>query len=445
MSDEKIKKCSLEVHKDIDSIYFCKECKIYMCKECEIYHYKIFKNNHKLKSEKNIDITEIFTGLCKEKNHLDILKYFCKNHNELCCAKCITKIKTKEIGQHKDCDICIIEDIEKEKKDKLKENIKILEDFSSNLQQSINELKKIFEKIEKDKEAIKLNIQTIFTKLRNILNVREDKLLSDVDQKYNELFFNEDNIKDCEKLPKKVKTSLEKGKLIANEWNNNLLNFLIYNCLNIEKSIKSMNEISENIKKYNSLNSEISFFPEEDGINELVETIKKFGSIYDKNQFNSKIEFDESLIKLWLNGRDFKPELLFRKTRDGSSIKDFHNKCDNKGTTIVFIETTKGYKFGGYTELQWDNSGKYKKDKSTFIFSFNKKQKYIAIKDSNSIYCSSSEGPRFGSNSYPEIYIPNSLDKGQSYNETFLSNKELTNGETNWDIKEFEVYKINYI
>ena len=121
------------------------------------------------------------------------------------------------------------------------------------------------------------------------------------------------------------------------------------------------------------------------------------------------------VIKLWLNGRDFKPELLFRKTRDGSSIKDFHNKCDNKGTTIVFIETTKGYKFGGYTELQWDNSGKYKKDKSTFIFSFNKKQKYIAIKDSNSIYCSSSEGPRFGSNSYPEIYIPNSLDKGQSY------------------------------
>ena len=31
------------------------------------------------------------------------------------------------------------------------------------------------------------------------------------------------------------------------------------------------------------------------------------------------------------------------------------------------------------------------------------------------------------------------------YNETFLSNTELTNGETNWDIKELEVYKISYI
>jgi hypothetical protein len=267
-----------------------------MCKECEIYHSKIFKNNHKLKTEKNIDLKAIFTGLCKEENHLDILKYYCKTHNELCCAKCITKIKTKEIGQHKDCEICLIEDIEKEKKDKLKENIKILEDFSNNLQQSINELKKIFEKVEKDKETIKLNIQKTFTKLRNILNDREDKLLLDVDQKYNELFVNEDIVKDTEKLPKKIKSFLEKGKLIVNEWNHNQLNFLIYNCLNVEKNIKNMNEISENIKKYNSLNSDIYFFPEEDRINELIETIKKFGSVYDKNQFNSKIEFDEDLL-----------------------------------------------------------------------------------------------------------------------------------------------------
>ena len=411
MSDEKLKKCSLIEHKDIDSIFFCNDCKIYMCKECEIYHSKIFKNNHKLKTDKNIDITEIFTGLCKEENHLNTLKYYCKTHNELCCAKCITKIKTKEVGQHKDCDICLIEDIENEKKDKLKENIKILEDFSNNLQQSINELKKIIEKVEKDKEAIKLNIQKTFTKLRNILNEREDKLLLEVDQKYNELFFNENIVKNSEKLPKKIKISLEKGKLIANEWNNNQLNFLIYNCLNIEKNIKNINEINENIKKFN----------------------------------NSKIEFDENLIKLWLNGRNYKPELLFRKTRDGSSTKEFHNKCDNKGTTIVFIETTKGYKFGGYTELQWDISNKLKKDKSTFIFSFNKKQKYIAIKDSDSIYCSNSEGPRFGSSIYPEIYIPNSLNKGESYNGTFLSSRELTNGEQYWDIKELEVYKITYI
>ena len=55
-----------------------------------------------------------------------------------------------------------------------KKNIKILEDLSINLQQSIKELNIIFEKIEKNKEEIKINIQKIFTKLRNVINDRED-------------------------------------------------------------------------------------------------------------------------------------------------------------------------------------------------------------------------------------------------------------------------------
>ena len=94
-----------------------------------------------------------------------IIIYFCKNHNMLCCAFCITKIKEDGNGQHKDCDVCSIRDIEKEKKNKLKENIENLEQLSLNLQQSINEIKNSFEKLEKDKEKMKTNIQNIFTKL----------------------------------------------------------------------------------------------------------------------------------------------------------------------------------------------------------------------------------------------------------------------------------------
>ena len=37
----------------------------------------------------------------------------------------------------------------------------------------MNELKEIFEKIEKEKDDLKLKIQNIFTKIRNILNERE--------------------------------------------------------------------------------------------------------------------------------------------------------------------------------------------------------------------------------------------------------------------------------
>ena len=116
-----MKKCSLRNHKENDANSFCQECRIYMCNKCEKFHSELFETHHLFKLEKDKDMNEIFTGFCKEKNHSDEFKYFCKTHNKLCCAECIIKIKAKESGQHKDCDVCTIEDIENEKKNKLKE------------------------------------------------------------------------------------------------------------------------------------------------------------------------------------------------------------------------------------------------------------------------------------------------------------------------------------
>jgi len=384
-----MKKCSSLKHNENDAISFCQECRICMCNKCENLHSELFQNHHIFKLEKNKDITDIFTGFCKEKNHQTELKYFCKTHNILCCAECITRIKTNVNGQHTDCDICIIEDIENDKKNKLKENIKILEDLSINLQKIINDLKIIIEKIDKNKEELKMNIKNLFTKIRNTLNDKEDELLLKIDKKYNKLSINEEIIKEIDKFPNKIKLSFEKGKEIENNWNNNKLNSLINDCLNIENNIKDINKIKESIKKNNSLKFELKFIPNEDEINQFLENIKIFGYINSKI-FDSKIEFKEDLVKTWLNNREFNSELLYRKTRDGSTTKDFHNKCDNKGITITIIETTKGYKFGGYTELQWDNKSGEKKDKSTFIFSINKNQKFTPRNNNDSIYCSSS-------------------------------------------------------
>ena len=442
-------KCSLKNHKENDAISFCQECRINMCNKCDKLHSELFQDHNQFKLENNIDITKIFTGFCKEANHPDKLKYFCKTHNVLCCAECITKIKTQESGQHSDCKICTIKDIENDKKNKLKENIKNLENLSINLQETINQMKIIFEKIDKNKEKLKNDIQTIFTKIRNSLNEREDKLLLEVDKKYNDIYFNEEIIKESDKLPNKIKISLEKGKEIENNWNNNKLNSLINDCLNIENNINYINKINENIIKCNSIKTEFSFISNEDEINQLFEIIKKFGDIKDNsiNTFDSNIEFDQNLVKTWVNNRNFKSELLFRKTRDGSTPNDFHNKCDNKGVTITFIETTEGNKFGGYTELPWDKSENDKKDKSTFVFSFNNKQKYIARNNNNSIGCHSSEGPRFGCQ-YPEIYLYETLNKGESWNNsdcTFIEGRKLTNGKQYWEVKELEVFKIQYI
>ena len=56
---------------------------------------------------------------------------------------------------------------------------------------SINELKTIFENINKSKEELKLYVQKIFTKIRSAINEREDELLLEIDNKYNELQYAE--------------------------------------------------------------------------------------------------------------------------------------------------------------------------------------------------------------------------------------------------------------
>ena len=245
--------CSFKDHKDIEAISYCYKCQIYLCNKCLNLH-KGFFDNHPIY---NIDKLkeEIFTGFCKEENHNIKLEYFCKNHNQLCCGLCSNKIKGKGNGQHSNCDICFIEDIKEEKSNKLKENIKSLEELSNKLEESIKNLKIIFEKITENKEKIKLEIQKIFTKIRTELNEREDLLLLKVDQYFDNNYFNEDIIKKSDKLPNKIKLSLERGKLIENEWNdNNKLNMIINDCINIENNLKDINIINESINKYNSKN-----------------------------------------------------------------------------------------------------------------------------------------------------------------------------------------------
>ena len=276
-----MKKCSFENHKEINAISYCQECKIYMCNECENHHSKLFTNHHQFKLENEENIKEIFTGLCKEENHNEELIFYCKSHNTLCCAKCITTIKDKKIGQHSKCDICYIEEFEKEKKDKLSENIKCLEDLLITLDKSIIHLKKTLEKINQNREETKINIQKIFSKIRNALNEREDELLSIIDNK-KYYYLNEGEIKKIEKLPNKSKDLLEKVKLINYDWKYNKLNSLINDCINLENNIievNIINDLSKSIKNSEPKKLEIKFIIEdiyEDDINRFkVAAVKK--------------------------------------------------------------------------------------------------------------------------------------------------------------------------
>ena len=59
---------------------------------------------------------------------------------------------------------------------------------------------------------------------------------------------------------------------------NNNLNYLINNCINIERNLLDINNIKEKINKYNSLNVDIKFYLGSEN-NDIYEKIKKLGVI----------------------------------------------------------------------------------------------------------------------------------------------------------------------
>ena len=448
MEDNK-QKCSFKEHKDIDAKYYCPICKLYYCNKCLNYHQGFFEN-HNVVNLSNKE--EIFTNICQEKNHNDVLEFYCKNHNKLCCVACTSKFEAKGYGQHKDCDVCIIENIKEEKRNKLKDNIKYLEDLSNNLNDSIKELKELFDKIVERKEELKLKILNIFTKIRTALNEREDELLNEVDNKYNEIYGNEDIIKESEKLPNKIKISLEKGKLIDNEWNDdNKLSFNINNCINIEDNIKNINTINDNIKKCGKNNDiKIEFIIEKEHFDNFINTIKSLGNIYDIDK-DSKILTSKEDIKKFndLLSTQIKitnMKLLYRSSRDGLELNKLKEKIDNKCNLIFLFLTGTTRIFGSYIKSKIIvNHDTYTNDKNAFVFSLNNNKIYkilmpeYAIRFYNGhpvLIGKTAQGNGFWIDSgklgenllqYPKIY-------------DFQKKEELTEG-TN-EFKELEVFEI---
>ena len=454
------KNCTFKEHLAINAISYCFICKIYMCNKCENFHSKMFESHKSINLDKYTK--DLFTGYCKEENHPFELEYFCKTHKQLCCAKCVIKIGNKKDAIHKNCDVCVIEDIKDEKINQLNENIKKLEQLSLNLKEEMDNLKNISEKIINKKEDIKLDIQKIFTKIRTELNEREDQLLEEVDELFDKNFIKEENLKEVEKLPNKIKSSLEKCKKINLE--NEKLNSLINDCLNIEKDINIIDKIKESINKSkDSNNLDIRFTSnKEEEINDLINDIKNFGKIIKYNeQLNeisrilkndiNKQNYIINWIKEKINKKSLQFKLLFRMNENNSKSEEFHKACDNQGPTLVLIETKTKRTFGGFTPLDWNKTGGGIKDESnqTFIFSLDLYKKYDMLKVKEQAINRSNDGPKFGD---CDIKIESNMKNGVSFannNCNFLSgnNLELTGGHGDsekFETLQLEVFKVIY-
>jgi hypothetical protein len=90
---------------------------------------------------------------------------------------------------------------------------------------------------------------------------------------------------------------------------------------------------------------------------------------------------------------------IFHGLEDGMNSSSFHSKCDSATPTMIICKSTNGNIFGGYTQYAW-NSGSYKTDSSSFLFSlvnsYKKPFKQVSTSDSYSIYAYSSYGPTWG-------------------------------------------------
>jgi hypothetical protein len=280
-------------------------------------------------------------------------------------------------------------------------------------------------------------------------------------------------IKDLNNLYQTVETLTEK---IRNQ--ENIIQQQNIQIQNLEKKIEKINKLEEII---NQQNLKIEFLQEKNqNINtlkppindnnsiidelkkkiiQLEEIIKeqniKIQKLYDdKEEINSltvisnifpKDKEKEKQLRNWIDmNNEIQFDLIFRMSRDGEESKDFHNKCDNKGCTLILIETMKGYIFGGYTPLKWDDNG-FKNDDETFVFSINKMEKVNKLNKQINVYSINSvlkRGPVFGNG---DIVIFENMKKGKLFCTNlscFLSNYRFTEGEQDFEVKEIEVFQV---
>ena len=157
---------------------------------------------------------------------------------------------------------------------------------------------------------------------------------------------------------------------------------------------------------------------------------------------------EKELFLSWLENKPKKIKLLLDSRIDGDLTQTFYNKCSGKYPTVVFVKTTKGHRFGGYSSIPWKNlNGGFAEDEKNFIFSLDKQKKYNIIKPKNAIDTDSNYFAFGGGN---DFYVN---DKCTSTSNNYNNNigtynttetNELNGGERNYTVSSYEVYQIEY-
>ena len=113
---------------------------------------------------------------------------------------------------------------------------------------------------------------------------------------------------------------------------------------------------------------------------------------------------------------------------------------------MIFIKTTEGERFGGYTSVIWPNNG-ISKDTESFLFSLSKKEKYKVINPDNAIGVEKNNWISLGYGS--DLYIYNGLKSrgggtSKSYYDISGGSYSLNRGKNKFNLLNCEIYQIEF-
>uniref|UniRef100_A0A8C1Q6T3 TLDc domain-containing protein n=1 Tax=Cyprinus carpio TaxID=7962 RepID=A0A8C1Q6T3_CYPCA len=96
-----------------------------------------------------------------------------------------------------------------------------------------------------------------------------------------------------------------------------------------------------------------------------------------------------------------KLSLLYKASVHGYKASAFHQRCDHRGPTLLVAYNRSGYIFGGYTSVDYAQSGQYITDREAFLLSFQGKIPVcIKINSGHHARLDDAGGPNFGQQLY---------------------------------------------
>ena len=224
----------------------------------------------------------------------------------------------------------------------------------------------------------------------------------------------------------------------------------------IEELVRKVNQLEEENKVIKEkLNLFEKYFADEIKYKKMFEEVGLDSKIITKKddiEFITKrlINNDENLNDENLRQKKINYNLIYRGTRDGDSLNNFHNRVDNKNSHLSIIETIKGLKFGVFIEKPFKGTNTSINDNKCFVFSLNLKKIYNAKNGANNV----NDMPDYIINLYnqPICIVENYLSNNKSYTCTksnadasftgFIKDFELNNNEQYFQVKELETFQI---